>query len=134
MHRFEAAVHEGRQRGELSAAQLGELWLATQRPMFADTLTLRDDYRLWWAYISHFLATPGYVYAYAFGELLVLALYARFLTEGPPFVDRYLDLLRAGGSRTPQELLAPFAIDLNDPAFWHGGLDIVELMLAEVLV
>ena len=72
--------------------------------------------------------------AYAFGELLVLALYARFLTEGPPFVDRYLDLLRAGGSRTPQELLAPFAIDLNDPAFWHGGLDIVELMLAEVLV
>ncbi len=134
MHRFEAAVHEGRQRGELSAAQLGELWLATQRPMFADTLTLRDDYRLWWAYISHFLATPGYVYAYAFGELLVLALYARFLTEGPPFVDRYLDLLRAGGSRTPEELLAPFAIDLNDPAFWHGGLDIVELMLAEVLV
>ena len=134
MHRFEAAVHEGRQRGELSAEQLGELWLATQRPMFADTLTLRDDYRLWWAYISHFLATPGYVYAYAFGELLVLALYARFLTEGPPFVDRYLDLLRAGGSRTPQELLAPFAIDLNDPAFWHGGLDIVELMLAEVLV
>ena len=135
MHRFEAAVHEHRrEQGELSAEQFGELWLATQRPMFADTLTLRDDYRLWWAYISHFLATPGYVYAYAFGELLVLALYARFLTEGPPFVDRYLDLLRAGGSRTPQELLAPFAIDLNDPAFWHGGLDIVELMLAEVLV
>ena len=134
MHRFEAAVHEHRrEQGELSAEQFGELWLATQRPMFADTLTLRDDYRLWWAYIPHFLATPGYVYAYAFGELLVLALYARFLAEGPGFVDRYLDLLRAGGSRSPQELLAPFAIDLNDPAFWHGGLDIIESMLGEVL-
>ena len=134
MHRFEEAMHEGRrQQGELSAEQLGELWLATQRPMFGDAITLRDDYRLWWAYIPHFLATPGYVYAYAFGELLVLALYARSLAEGPSFVDRYLDLLRSGGSRSPEQLLQPFGIDLNDPTFWHGGLDLVEAMLAEVL-
>ena len=133
MNRFEAAMHNSRrQQGELSAEQLAAFWLETQIPMFGDTVTLREDYGIWWAYISHFLGTPGYVYSYAFGELLVLALYARYLKEGDLFVGRYLELLRAGGSGSPYELLQPFGIDLNDPAFWQGGLTVIEQMLAEV--
>ena len=132
MNRFEAAVHNGRRtQGELSAEQISAAWMETQRPMFGDSVTLRPDYAIWWSYIPHFLSTPGYVYSYAFGELLVLALYARYLQEGKPFVGKYLDLLRAGGSRSPIELMQPFGIDLNDPAFWHGGLNIIEDMLAE---
>lgn len=132
MNRFEAAMHAARRReGELSADRFSALWLATQRPMFGDAVTLRDDYGVWWAYIAHFLETPGYVYSYAFGELLVLALYARYLEEGKGFVERYLALLRAGGSGTPYELLRPFAIDLDDPSFWRDGLAIVGRMLAE---
>ena len=130
MYRFEALLHNGRrEQGELSAEQLSAYWMETQRPMFGDSLTLRQDYALWWGYISHFLATPGYVYSYAFGELLVLALYARYQEEGDGFVGRYLDLLRSGGSQSPQDLLRPFAIDLNGPAFWQGGLTLVEDML-----
>jgi len=132
MHCFEAAMHQGRrQEGELSADRLSELWLATQRPMFGDAVSLSQDYALWWAYISHFLGTPGYVYSYAFGELLVLALYGRYLADGPEFVDRYLQLLRAGGSASPYQLLHPFGIDLNDPAFWQGGLAMIEQMLSQ---
>jgi len=132
MNRFEAAMHTGRrQQGELSADQLSALWLETQRPMFGDSVTLREDYSIWWAYISHFLGTPGYVYSYAFGELLVLALYARYLEEGERFVARYLQLLRAGGNGSPSELLRPFGVDLDDAAFWQGGLDLIDRMLAE---
>ena len=132
MHRFEALMHNGRrEQGELAAEQLSAFWLAAQRPMFGDSVTLRQDYAIWWAYISHFLSTPGYVYSYAFGELLVLALYARYLEEGSGFVDRYLRLLRAGGSASPYDLLQPFGINLNDPAFWHGGLSLIERMLTD---
>ena len=132
MNRFEAGVHTARRsQGELSAGQLCELWLRTQRAMFGDAVVLREDYGLWWAYISHFLATPGYVYAYAFGELLVLALYARYLDEGSPFIDRYLNLLRAGGSQSPYAALEPFAIDLDQPSFWRGGLKLIETMIDE---
>jgi oligoendopeptidase F len=132
MNRFEAAMHNGRRgQGELSAEQLSAFWLATQKPMFGDSVRLSENYAIWWAYISHFLGTPGYVYSYAFGELLVLALYARYLEEGAEFVGRYLQLLRAGGRRSPSDLLQPFSIDLNDPAFWHGGLSLIERMLKE---
>lgn len=132
MNRFEAAMHNGRrEQGELSAEQLSALWLATQKPMFGDAVSLSEHYAIWWAYISHFLGTPGYVYSYAFGELLVLALYARYLEEGADFVGRYLQLLRAGGSKSPSKLLQPFGIDLDDPAFWHGGLSLIERMLAD---
>ncbi len=132
MNRFEQAMHEGRrQQGELSAEELSAYWLATQEAMFGDSVTLSGQYRLWWAYIPHFLATPGYVYAYAFGELLVLALYARYEQEGPAFVGAYLELLAAGGSADPYTLLAPFAIDLDDSAFWQGGLRLIEELLIE---
>ncbi len=133
MNRFEDAMHTSRRRqGELSPEQLSDHWLSTQAAMFGDAVTLRSDYALWWSYIPHFLGTPGYVYSYAFGELLVLALYARYQQEGEAFVGTYLDLLAAGGSRSPAELLAPFAIDLEDPGFWHGGLDVIDRMLTDL--
>ena len=133
MNRFEDAMHNGRrEQGELSADHLSALWLSTQKSMFGDSVELTEDYGIWWSYIPHFLSSPGYVYSYAFGELLVLALYARYQQEGEPFVEKYINLLSAGGSQTPAELLAPFAIDLDDPTFWNGGLDIIEQMLVEV--
>jgi oligoendopeptidase F len=133
MNRFEKLMHEGRRKhGELSSEQLSEYWLSTQQAMFGDSVNLRDDYAIWWSYIPHFLSTPGYVYSYAFGELLVLALYGLYQQEGEPFVKKYLELLSAGGSASPYELLKPFNIDLDSPAFWLTGLTVIEEMLAKV--
>lgn len=133
MNRFEQLMHEGRRdHGELSSARLSEYWLTTQRAMFGDTVRLGDDYGLWWSYIPHFLSTPGYVYSYAFGELLVFTLYGIYRQEGEPFVARYLELLAAGGSRSPYELLQPFGIDLDSPEFWQKGLTVIEEMLTRV--
>lgn len=133
MNRFEEKMHEGRRsHGELSSLQLSEYWLETQRPMFGDSVLLREEYGIWWSYIPHFLSTPGYVYAYAFGELLVLALYGIYQQEGEAFVENYLQLLGAGGSESPYDLLAPFGINLNDASFWQTGLNVIEQMLARV--
>jgi oligoendopeptidase F len=133
MNRFEDAMHTARRsKGELSAEQLSEFWLTSQKPMFGDSITLTEDYGIWWSYIPHFLGTPGYVYSYAFGELLVLALYGLYQRKGEGFVDKYLALLAAGGSRSPADLLSPFEITLTDSSFWHGGLNIIEQMLADV--
>ena len=133
MNRFEHRIHNGRREaGELSAAELSTHWLASQREMFGDSVKLSDDYGVWWSYIPHFLSTPGYVYSYAFGELLVLALYNLYRQDPGGFVPLYLELLRRGGSATPYQLLEPFGIDLNNPAFWQGGLAIIDQMLAEV--
>jgi len=133
MNRFEALMHQGRRnQGELSSNQISDYWMQTQQEMFGQSVTLRDDYRIWWSYIPHFLSTPGYVYSYAFGELLVLALYGVYQQEGPSFTDKYLALLAAGGSASPYDLLKPFAIDLNDPKFWNQGLDVIDSMLRDV--
>ncbi len=133
MNRFEHAVHNARREsGELSQEQLASHWLATQRAMFADSVELREAYGIWWSYIPHFLSTPGYVYSYAFGELLVLALYNLYQEDKGAFVPKYLDLLRAGGSNTPAELLKPFGVNLDDPAFWLGGLATIDGMLKMV--
>lgn len=133
MNRFENLMHEGRRsQGELSSEQLSTFWMQTQQDMFGDSVTLREDYRIWWSYIPHFLSTPGYVYSYAFGELLVLALYGIYQQEGVSFTEKYLELLSAGGSASPYDLLKPFAIDLNDPSFWQQGLTVIDSMLAEV--
>lgn len=132
MNRFEDLVHNARrEKGELSSEDIAAHWLATQRQMFGDTVTMSDDYAVWWSYIPHFLSTPGYVYSYAFGELLVLALYSLYQREGEGFVVRYMDLLRAGGSISPYEALQHFAVDPDDPGFWRGGLKIIDEMLAE---
>lgn len=133
MNRFENKVHNGRrEQGELESDQVTEMWLATQREMFGDSVTLTDNYGVWWSYIPHFLHTPGYVYSYAFGELLVLALYALYKKDEAAFVPKYLELLAAGGSRTPYELVQPFGVDLDDSQFWNDGLQFIDDMLGLV--
>jgi oligoendopeptidase F len=133
MNRFEHLMHTSRRRdGELSTDRFNSHWLDTQRAMFGDSVTLGNDYGIWWSYIPHFLSTPGYVYSYAFGELLVLALYGLYLQEGQPFVEKYIALLSAGGSATPYELLQPFGIDLDSRTFWQTGLTVIEDMLKRV--
>jgi oligoendopeptidase F len=133
MNRFEKRMHEGRrEQGELSSETLSEYWLETQQEMFGDAVTLRPDYGVWWSYIPHFLATPGYVYSYAFGELLVLALYGLYQQQGDSFVTLYTELLAAGGSASPYELVRPFGIDLDDPGFWLQGLGVIDKMLQQV--
>jgi oligoendopeptidase F len=97
--------------------------------MLGDAVELTEGYHTWWSYIPHFIATPGYVYAYAYGQLLALAVYAQYEERGEAFVPKYLELLAAGGSRSPEELGAIVGVDLADPAFWDGGLDIVERQL-----
>ena len=97
--------------------------------MFGDSVTLTDNYRRWWSYIPHFLHTPGYVYAYAFGELLVLALYARYLESPDAFPSQYIELMRAGGSDWPHTLVGRMGVDLQDPAFWQQGLNAIERLI-----
>ncbi|MBX3314148.1 MAG: M3 family oligoendopeptidase [Actinobacteria bacterium] len=130
MNRFEDAVHTARRdEGELSTDRFGDLWIETQRAMLGDAVELTEGYRSWWSYIPHFIHVPGYVYAYAYGQLLALSVYRRYEEQGDAFVPRYLDLLRAGGSLPPQELAAIVDCDLDDPSFWDGGLAIIDAQL-----
>jgi oligoendopeptidase F len=127
MNRFEEAIHEARRaEGELTTDRFNELWLKTQKEMFEGSVTLTDNYSVWWSYIPHFIHSPGYVYAYAFGELLVLALYARYQESAASFPAAYRDLLAAGGSNWPEELVRPLGVDLKDPTFWDKGLGMIE--------
>jgi oligoendopeptidase F len=127
MNRFEDSVHTARrEEGELSVDRFNELWAASQEAMLGDSVELTDGYRTWWSYIPHFMGTPGYVYAYAYGQLLALSVYARYRERGDEFVPSYLELLRAGGSMSPGELGRIVDCDLEDPGFWDAGLDIVE--------
>jgi len=134
MNRFEEKVHNSRrEQGELKTEEVTDLWMTTQREMFGDSVTLSENYGIWWSYIPHFLHTPGYVYSYAFGELLVLALYGLYKKEGSSFVPKYLELLSAGGSLTPYTLVESFGVNLDDPPdFWNGGLQIIDEMLGLV--
>jgi oligoendopeptidase F len=132
-NRYEDACHVARRtEGELGVEQLGELYQAKLQPMFGDALTLTDEHKVWWSYIEHFLHTPGYVYAYAFGNLLALSVYHRYLEVGPTFVDDYLDFLAAGGSTRPDELVKRLGMDITDPGFWDAGLTILDGMVTEV--
>jgi oligoendopeptidase F len=132
MNRFEDAIHTARRtEGELNADRYNEFWLETQRAMFMDSVTMTEDYGMWWSYVSHFIHTPGYVYAYAFGELLVLALYARYQEVGSDFPDVYLNMLAAGGSDWPHAIVQPLGVDLTDPGFWGKGLQMLDDMVTE---
>jgi oligoendopeptidase F len=132
MNRFEHLVHTRRRSdGELSADRVCELWTETQTELFGESVEMTDGYRMWWSYVPHFINTPGYVYAYAYGQLLALSAYGRFREQGESFVPRYLELLAAGGSRSPEELGAIVGIDLTDPGFWDSGLQLIEEQLAE---
>ncbi|MFN8025130.1 MAG: M3 family oligoendopeptidase [Acidimicrobiia bacterium] len=130
MNRFEDAVHtQRREQGELSVEQFNENWEATQHALLGDTVEITPGYRTWWSYIPHFMGTPGYVYAYAYGQLLALSVYRAYEERGADFVPQYLELLAAGGSRSPEELGQIVGLDLTDPEFWNGGLAIVQEQL-----
>jgi oligoendopeptidase F len=132
MNRFEDLVHtERRERGELSTARFGELWAESQQELFGDSVQITDGYLTWWSYIPHFIGSPGYVYAYAYGQLLALSVYERYEQRGAEFVPRYLELLAAGGSKSPEELGRIVDVDLADPGFWEAGLDLVERQLTD---
>jgi oligoendopeptidase F len=126
MNRFEDRVHTARrEEGELSVENFGAHWEASQAEMLGDSVEITEGYKTWWSYVPHFIGTPGYVYAYAYGQLLALSVYGRYLEEGESFVPRYIELLSAGGSRSPEELAAIAGLDLSDPEFWNNGLRLV---------
>jgi oligoendopeptidase F len=130
--RFEQRLHQARrERGELEGEAIDALWLEANHAMFGDAVELTADYGGWWSYISHFIHSPFYCYAYSFGELLVLALYRRYEEEGAAFIPRYLELLRAGGAEAPAALLGRLGQDIGDPGFWAQGIALVEAMVTQ---
>jgi len=130
MNRFEHRIHtERRSTGELSPEGFAAAWRETQADLLGDSVEPSEDYDSWWSYVPHFVDTPGYVYAYAYGHLLALSVYRRFEEEGESFTPSYLELLRAGGSMPPEELGAIVGVDLTDPGFWSSGLDLIERQL-----
>ena len=132
MHRFEERVHNARRTcGELDQEFIGSAWMQTQAAMFGNSVHLLDHYKTWWSYIPHFVHSPGYVYAYAFGQLMTAALYEQYLREGPDFVPAYLEFLESGGKAEPCELLRPLGVDPTDGGFWERGLKIVEGLIDE---
>ena len=129
---FERAVHTERKSGELTAARVGELWLEVQRESLGPAIELKPGYEAFWAYIPHFVHSPFYVYAYAFGDCLVNSLYAVYERAEAGFAERYLAMLAAGGTKHYSELLAPFGLNARDPAFWQGGIGVIEQLISEL--
>ncbi len=131
-YEFELRVHTERREGELTEQRLCDIWIDVQRESLGPALRLNDDYRYFWTYIPHFIHSPFYVYAYAFGDCLVNSLYAVYQNAEAGFAERYLDMLRAGGTKRHKELLAPFGLDATDPAFWDKGLSVVSGLIEEL--
>ncbi len=132
MNRFEDAIHKARrEQGELTKEGFGKLWMQTQTELYGDSVQLTENYASWWSYIPHFLHSPGYVYAYAFGELLVLALYEKYLEKPEGFSENYIEILKAGGSDLPENIVSKAGVDINSPDFWSKGIKSIELMIDE---
>jgi len=131
-YEFELRLHNERRDGELAADRICDIWLDVQRESLGPAIRFHDEYRTYWCYIPHFIHSPFYVYAYAFGDCLVNSLYARYQDAAEGFAERYLDMLRAGGTLRHKELLAPFGLDASDPAFWTRGLDVVAGLIDEL--
>jgi oligoendopeptidase F len=129
---FESLLHDERRSGELVPDRIGELWLQVQRESLGPAFEFTPEYSVFWAYVPHFIHTPFYVYAYAFGDCLVNALYSVFQAGHPGFQTKYLEMLRAGGTKRHKELLAPFGLDASDPAFWKKGLDVIAGFIDEL--
>ena len=129
---FESLLHDERRSGELVPDRIGELWLQVQKESLGPAFEFTPEYSVFWAYVPHFIHTPFYVYAYAFGDCLVNALYSVFQAGHPGFQAKYLDMLRAGGTKRHKELLAPFGLDASDPAFWKKGLDVIAGFIDEL--
>ncbi|HYN38830.1 MAG TPA: M3 family oligoendopeptidase, partial [Rhodospirillales bacterium] len=124
-HEFEQRVHAERPSGELSADRLGEIWMAVQSESLGPVFRFDEEYRHFWAYIPHFIHSPFYVYAYAFGDCLVNSLYQLYGEGHSGFQDKYVAMLKAGGTLRHRDLLQPFGLDAHDPGFWRRGLDVV---------
>ncbi|HEX2948495.1 MAG TPA: M3 family oligoendopeptidase [Armatimonadota bacterium] len=132
MYRFEQGLHTARrEQGELTTDTINEIWQQNLQAMFGDSVIMGEGHEVWWMYIPHFIHTPFYVYAYAFGQLLVMALYARYQQEGESFVPHYLDILRAGGSESPAAIMAAAGIDISQRSFWEGGLKMIDDLVAQ---
>jgi oligoendopeptidase F len=131
-YEFERKVHMQRRQGELTADQLGEFWLEVQADSLGPAIRLREGYEVFWAYIPHFIHSPFYVYAYAFGDCLVNSLYAVYQNAEKGFQEKYFDMLKAGGTKHHSELLAPFGLDASDPGFWARGLAVIEGLIDEL--
>jgi oligoendopeptidase F len=131
-YEFERLVHDARREGELSAQQLSEIWFQVQGESLGPAIRFEKEYGHFWAYIPHFIHSPFYVYAYAFGDCLVNSLYSLYQDSGPDFVDKYFDMLKAGGTLRHKELLAPFGLDATDPNFWLRGLGVIESFIDDL--
>jgi oligoendopeptidase F len=131
-YEFEARIHAERRKGELTADTISEIWLGVQRESLGPAIRLDGDYRYYWSYIPHFIHSPFYVYAYAFGDCLVNSLYATYMAQPKGFEAKYLDMLRAGGRLRHRELLKPFGLDAADPAFWNRGLSMLSGLIDEL--
>ena len=131
-YEFEKRLHDARRKEELSPDQIGEIWMDVQRESLGPAIRLHDEYQYFWCYIPHFIHSPFYVYAYAFGDCLVNALYAIYQEAESGFQDKYFDMLKAGGTLRHKELLAPFNLDASDPAFWSKGLGVIEGFIDEL--
>src|SRR5208283_2598899 len=129
---FETRLHDERRSGEIMADRIGAIWRGIQTESLGPVFEFSPEYDVFWAYIPHFIHSPFYVYAYAFGDCLVNALYSVFQSGHPGFQAKYLDMLRAGGTRRHKELLAPFGLDASDPAFWTKGLDVISGFIDEL--
>jgi oligoendopeptidase F len=136
-YQFETRIHDERRQGELLPARIGEIWLEVMTESLGPAFNFADEFSLFWAYVPHFIHSPFYVYAYAFGDCLVNALYAVYQDEsaagrGAAFSEKYLEMLRAGGTLRHKDLLAPFGLDASDPKFWNKGLDILSAFIDEL--
>jgi oligoendopeptidase F len=129
---FERNVHERRRKGELTTDEINQIWMNVQSESLGPAIELKPGYEVFWTYIPHFINSPFYVYAYAFGDCLVNSLYGLYQESHPGFVDKYFEMLKAGGSKHHSEMLAPFGLDARDPAFWSKGLAVVESMIDEL--
>ncbi len=129
---FERKVHEARREGELTSEQINGFWMEVQAESLGPAIELKPGYEVFWTYVPHFIHSPFYVYAYAFGDCLVNSLYGLYAEAHPGFVAKYFDLLKAGGSKHHSELLAPFGLDARDPQFWNKGLKVIEGMIDEL--
>jgi oligoendopeptidase F len=129
---FESKLHAARREGELTPDDINALWMSVQAESLGPVFEFMPGYETFWSYIPHFIHSPFYVYAYAFGDGLVNALYAVFRDGDPAFAEKYFDMLKAGGSKHHTELLAPFGLDASDPAFWDRGLGIISGFIDEL--
>jgi len=125
-------VHEERHDGELTSDRLGEIWMEVQRESLGPAIRLGEGYETFWTYIPHFIHSPFYVYAYAFGDCLVNSLYAAYEKAESGFQEKYFAMLKAGGTKHHKELLAPFGLDASDPAFWARGLSVIDRLIGEL--